>query len=121
MSDSRPGFWVGHVLAPYRDLDESARFWAKIGLRPVERNEHVAIYELRGGTHLILVPGDVTDESDADFDLMVEDLEAEHERLTTEGCNPSEIGQNVNHRWFTVTDPGGNIVTVNNSHVVGTV
>ena len=28
-------------------------------MREIERNEHVAVMELRGGTHLVLVPGTV--------------------------------------------------------------
>lgn len=122
MCASRPGVWVGHVLATYRDLDLSAQFWTDIGLRPVQRNAQVAIFELRGGTHLILVPGaEPNGETAAAFDLMVDDLEAEHRRLTGEGFRPSPIDRNENHRWFALTDPGGNVVTFNDSHVIGPV
>ena len=114
--------WVGHVLVTYRDLDLSSGFWTEVGLRPVERNDNVAIFELRGGTHLILVPGAASNgEGPASFDLMVEDLDAEHERLEGKGLGPSPIDQNADHRWFAIRDPGGNVVTVNDSHVVGIV
>jgi len=121
MNDERPPIWIGHVLAPYRNLDDSVGFWTKLGLRPVERNDHVAIFELRGGTHLILVPGAADRETEASFDLMVEVLDEEHERLTRIGLRPTAIDRNDNHRWFAVTDPGGNQVTFNDSHVIGVV
>ena len=46
-------------------------------MREVERNEHVVVLELRGGTHLVLVPGTPAT-GDAPFDLMVDDLDATH-------------------------------------------
>ena len=33
-------------------------------MREVERNAHVAEFELRGGTHLVLVPGASTADTD---------------------------------------------------------
>jgi hypothetical protein len=122
VTEARPPVWIGHVLAQYRDLDQSAAFWSTVGLRPVERTEHVAIFELRGGTHLILVPGAPGDGvTDTDFDLMVDDLDDEHGRLTRSGLEPSAIDRNENHRWFSLTDPAGNRVIVSDSHVVGVV
>jgi hypothetical protein len=53
--EEKPPVWVGHV----------------------GRNEHVAVLEMRGGTHLILLPGTVTPGA-APFDLMVDDLDATH-------------------------------------------
>lgn len=36
-------------------MEESARFMRTIGMRPVHEGPDVAIFELRGGTHLILL------------------------------------------------------------------
>ena len=56
-------------------------------MREIERNENVAILELRGGTHLVLVPGTTPRRwrTDAPFDLMVEDLETTHEQWRARG------------------------------------
>ena len=54
-NDSRPPVWVGHVSMATSDLAESQTFMEQLGMRPMFRNESVAIFELRGGTHLVLV------------------------------------------------------------------
>ena len=102
------------------DIDRAASWWGEVGMREVERNEHVAVMELRGGTHLVLVPGTVT-AGKAPFDLMVEDLDAVHQQWTDRGLDPSTIAHDRIHDSFTVTDPDGHRVTVNSSHVVGEV
>jgi len=102
------------------DIDRSATFWRDIGMREIERNKHVAVMELRGGTHLVLVPGKVT-AGDAPFDLMVEDLQEVHQRWSERGLAVSPISHDRIHDSFTVTDPDGHDVTVNSSHVVGEV
>ena len=91
-----------------------------VGMREVERNSHVAVMELRGGTHLVLVPGAVTTD-DAPFDLMVEDLNATHQQFTDEGLDPSPISHDRIHDSFVVRDPDGHGVTFSSSHVVGEV
>jgi len=102
------------------DIDRSATFWRVIGMREIERNKHVAVMELCGGTHLVLVPGKVT-AGDAPFDLMVEDLQEVHQRWSERGLAVSPISHDRIHDSFTVTDPDGHDVTVNSSHVVGEV
>ena len=69
--DLRPPFWVGHVVLETDRLDESAQFMRTIGMRPVHQGSEVAIFELRGGTHLILVAKTKVTPGDAPFDLMV--------------------------------------------------
>ena len=49
--------WIGHTVLTVSDVDRSADFWLGIGMREVERDAHVAVLELRGGTHLVIVPG----------------------------------------------------------------
>ena len=68
--DSRPAVWIGHAVLTVRDVDRSADYWQGLGMREVERNEHVAVLELRGGTHLVLVPGSPPDDAETPFDLM---------------------------------------------------
>ena len=50
--DLRPPLWVGHVALETNRLEESAQFMLTIGMRPVHKGSEVAIFELRGGTHL---------------------------------------------------------------------
>jgi len=40
------------------DVARSATFWQGLGLRPVGQDENVAVLELRGGTHLVVLPGE---------------------------------------------------------------
>ena len=46
---------MGHVVLETNRMEESARFMRTIGMRPVHEGPDVAIFELRGGTHLILL------------------------------------------------------------------
>jgi catechol 2,3-dioxygenase-like lactoylglutathione lyase family enzyme len=119
--DGRPQVWIGHAVLTVSDVDRSADFWRGIGMREVERNPHVAVLELRGGTHLVLVPGPSPDSADAPFDLMVDDLDATHAEWKARGLNPSPIEHGRIHASFTVRDPNGYRVTINSSHVVGDV
>jgi catechol 2,3-dioxygenase-like lactoylglutathione lyase family enzyme len=121
--DERPPVWIGHAVLPVSDLERSVEFWREIGMREVDRNEHVAVMELRGGTHLVLVPGAAVDESGAEapFDLMVDDLDTTHEQWVARGLDPSPIERGRIHSAFSVRDPDGYKVTVNSSHVIGPV
>jgi hypothetical protein len=90
-------------------------------MREIERNEHVAVLELRGGTHLVLLPGTPVPNADAPFDLMVEDLEVTHAEWRSQGLDVSPIEPGRIHSAFVLSDPDGNRVRVNSSHVVGDV
>jgi catechol 2,3-dioxygenase-like lactoylglutathione lyase family enzyme len=118
--DGRPPVWVGHVRLSVSDLDRSADFWRAIGMREIERNVSIAVLELRGGTHLVLLPGTPAPDS-APFDLMVDDLEGTHAQWKALGLDPSPITRGRIHSSFTVRDPDGYRVTVNSSHVAGDV
>ena len=113
--------WIGHTVLTVRDVDRSADYWRDLGMREVERNEHVAVLELRGGTHLVLVPGAPAEGADAPFDLMVEDVDATHAAWEARGLDLSPIERGRIHAAFTMRDPDGYRVTVNSSHVVGEV
>jgi catechol 2,3-dioxygenase-like lactoylglutathione lyase family enzyme len=113
----RPGVWVGHVTLATGDLAGTREFMLQLGMRPIAQGEGFAVLELRGGTHLILLPATEPVSGPAYFDLMVDDLEATHERLRTLGLSPSRIDPGRVHRSFTVTAPSGHTITFNSSHV----
>ncbi len=119
--DERPSVWIGHEVLAVSDVDQSADFWRELGMREVDRDAHVAVFELRGGTHLLLLQGNVAADSDTPFDLMVDDLDAAHTEWTERGLDPSPITRGNFHTEFTVRDPNGYRVTVRSSHVVGAV
>ena len=115
--DARPPVWVGHVTMQTHVLDASHAFMVALGLRPIGRSEAVSVLELRGGTHLVLLRADAPVSGPAPFDLMAEDLEATHGRLTELGLAPSPIAAGRIHRSFTVRDPSGQDVTFQSNHV----
>ncbi len=116
-NESRPPVWVGHVSMATSTLTESQTFMERLGMRPMFRNESVAIFELRGGTHLVLVADENARAGDAPFDLMVEDLDETHAEFAERGLSPSPIERGRIHASFTVTEPGGGRITVNSTHV----
>jgi len=120
--DERPPLWVGHVVWHVKDLPTMAAFWRDLGMREVHVSDAVAILELRGGTHLILLPEkDANAASSAPMDLMVDDLAATHAQWSARRLRVSPIERGQIHDSFTVVDPEGHAVTVNSSHVVGKV
>jgi len=119
-ADSRPPVWTGHVFLHTADITSSAWFYEQIGMRPITVMEHLAVLEMRGGTHLAIrhdpdrvVPGPVG------WDLMVDDINATHDKWQAEGLPVTEVVVESPHRTFEVTDPDGHVVTVRDSHVVG--
>ena len=119
-SDRRPSVWVGHVVLSVPDVGKSREFFSRLGMRDLGNDGPVAILELRGGTHLILAPGNAPkDDAEAPFDLMVDDLDASHRLFISEGLKPSEIEEGPFHRYFMLEAPSGHLVTVKSSHVSG--
>jgi hypothetical protein len=112
----KPEMWAGHVNMDTDKIAESEAFMLAVGMRPLFRRDDTIILEMRAGTHLVISLVDKVDPGEAKFDLMVEDLDATHARLTEAGLNPSEIGPVPAHRAFTLTEPAGNIITVFDSH-----
>jgi hypothetical protein len=92
-----------------------------IGMRPIYERPSVAIFELRGGTHLIIIPKTDVAGGDAKFDLMVEDLHATHRRFTEMGLAPSPIETvpDIDHERFQVREPAGHLITFFSNHVSG--
>src|SRR6202171_1430171 len=49
---------VGHLVFKVADLKSSCQFYSNLGIPPFAIDEKVAIIELRGGTHLLLLEVD---------------------------------------------------------------
>src|SRR5580698_5987429 len=49
---------VAHLVFKVADLKSSCRFYSNLGIPPFAMDERVAIIELRGGTHLLLLEVD---------------------------------------------------------------
>ena len=115
----RPPVWIGHVFMAVTSVGESAAFMCKLGMREIFQKEHIAVLELRGGTHLLLQPTSdrIPPGAVAPFDLMVDDLETSRETFEALELSPSTIQKDRFHRSFTLRDPSGYVITVNSSHV----
>ena len=87
--------------------------------------EGMAILELRGGTHLILIEADGEMEHILDpvFDLMVDDLEAYRSRLESAGIETSEVTHHAQsgHSRFIIEDPDGHKLAIHSDHTEGRV
>lgn len=92
-------------------------------MRPVFARDDLAIFELRGGTHLLLFAGEPQPAgTDAPFDLMVDDIDATRAKFEARGLAPSALSSAAgDHLTFTVADPDGYRLRVFNSHVIGPV
>ena len=120
--DSRPPVWTGQVALRSSNTTAAARFYEQIGMRPVQVDEHFAVLEMRGGTHLAIrhdpehvAPGP------APWDLMADDLDAIHDKWEAQGLAVSPIMGGPPHRSFEVTDQDAHAITVRDSHVIGPV
>jgi catechol 2,3-dioxygenase-like lactoylglutathione lyase family enzyme len=123
MLEDAPSIWVGHVVLFVRDPAACGAFYEKLGMRPVERGAGVTVLALRGGTHLVVIKRSDAPASAARFDLMVEDHAETRAAWEKAGVPVSPITTDARngHEVFTVTDPEGNTVVVNDSHVTAAV
>ncbi len=118
--DLRPPVWIGHVVLETDRLAESAAFMRKIGMRSVVERPEVAVFELRGGTHLVLIAKPTITARDAPFDLMVEDLHETHETFVELGLKPTPIEKlSREHDYFKVREPAGYLISIVSNHVSG--
>ena len=88
-----------------------------LGMRLVADGDDFAVLEMRGGTHLVLTSDPNSALIKAEFDLMVEDLDATHTHYTELGLKPGEIERGRIHDSFDLREPGGTVMTINSSHV----
>ena len=119
--DQRPPLGVAHVVMETDRMEESAHFMRTIGMRPIFQGPEVSVYELRGGTHLILMLKCKIVAGNASFDLMVDDLHETHQRFTSLGLAPSSIEARpaIDHEVFTVREPAGHVITFFSTHASG--
>ncbi len=118
-SDQRPSVWVGHIVLNVGNVEASKAFFLKLGMRDVAPEASIGVLELRGGTHLVILPTDdpVAENSTAGFDLMVEDIEVAHASYLEMGIDPSPMTSSKIHTSFEISEPGGHRITVNSTHV----
>lgn len=123
MSDQRPPMWIGHVHMPVNDVAAAKQFLLDLGMRDVspKGRDDFAILEIRAGTHVIVEAAEapVAPGTAADFDLMVDDVEATHAALTAKGLSPSELSPGSIHTTFTIAEPGGVVIKYFSSHNSG--
>jgi len=101
-------------------LEETASFMRKLGMRPIVQRPEVAVLELRGGTHLVLLANANAVAGDARFDLMVEDLETTHRTFVELGLEPTPIQRfSPEHEGFKLREPAGHVITFYSNHVSG--
>jgi catechol-2,3-dioxygenase len=128
---------VAHLVLKVADLKSSCQFYSKLGLPPFATDDKVAIIELRGGTHLLLLSvdepaGEEIAESltgqfhkrfSEQFDLMIEgkgldELKKYRLELLSRGIAAGEIPDETffGHHLFCIKDPDGNGITIYTSH-----
>jgi hypothetical protein len=120
-TDSRPAVAVAHVVLETNRITQSGEFMRAVGMRPIFEGPDVSVYEMRGGTHLILMSKSDVTVGEASFGLMVDDLVATRERFVALGLGPSPIEDlpAISHEVFTVREPAGHLITFYSSHVSG--
>jgi hypothetical protein len=119
-TDQRPPVAVGHVRLNVSDVGAAARWLETAGLRPIVTRGDLAVLELRGGTHVVVLQADTpAPGTSAPFDLMVDDVDATHRDYAEKGLSPSPISRGRIHDSFTVAGPGGWMFTVNSTHASG--
>jgi len=118
---NRPGIWIGHVTRRVRDVKKTAEFFAALGFRPIWEDSHMAILELRGGTHLLVFPDESRYKSipNDQFDLMVENVERTHLGLKDKKLKIGKIKRDQFHTYFEATDPDGHKWRINSDHTEG--
>jgi catechol-2,3-dioxygenase len=130
---------VGHLAFKVADLTSSCQFYANLGIPPFVIEEKVAIIELRGGTHLLLLEvdqlagegmaqsltGQFHQRFSEQFDLMIkgkglDELKKYRLKLVSRGIAAGEIPDETffGHHLFCIKDPDGNGITIYTSHAI---
>jgi catechol 2,3-dioxygenase-like lactoylglutathione lyase family enzyme len=128
---------VAHLVFKVADLKTSCQFYSNLGLPPFATDEKVAIIELRGGTHLLLLSVDEPAGEDIaesltgqfhkrlseKFDLMIkgkdlDELRKYRSELISRGIAAEEIPDETfyGHYLFCINDPDGHGITIYTSH-----
>lgn len=114
-ANSGPAPALGHLRLDVRDVGAAKQFLESIGLIVFREHDHGTIMELKDGTHLALhaSDADIPDGTPAQFDVVVDDLDAAWSDYDSKGLSPSEISRGEAHDSFTVPGPAPYTVTVN--------
>lgn len=118
---TRPGIWFGHVFRKVRDVGKSTAFYRQLELRHIMSDASMAIFELRGGTHLLLFKDSPRANwvREQDFDFMVKDLKKFHAKLKRSELRVSALKKDRYHLTFTVTDPDKKKIVIYSDHTDG--
>src|SRR3984893_15369082 len=124
---------VAHLVFKVADLKRSCQFYSNLGILPFAIDGKVALIELRGGTHLLLLEvdelaGGYVAESltgqfhkrfSEQFNLMIKgkdlnELENYRLELISRGIAAGEIPDETffGHYLFCIKDPDGNGITI---------
>jgi catechol-2,3-dioxygenase len=130
---------VAHLVFKVADLKSSCQFYSNLGIPPFAIDEQVAIIELRGGTHLLLLEVDQMAAEDVaesltgqfherfseQLDLMIKgkglnELKKYRLELISRGIAAGEIPDETlfGHHLFCVKDPDGNGITIYTNHAI---
>jgi catechol 2,3-dioxygenase-like lactoylglutathione lyase family enzyme len=130
---------VAHLVFKVADLRRSCQFYSNLGIPPFAIDGKVALIELRGGTHLLLlevdqlaggdvvesVTGQFHERFSEQFDLMIKgkglnELENYRSQLAGRGIAAGEIPDETffGHYLFCIKDPDGNGITIYTSHAI---
>jgi len=125
-----PELAVAHLVFKVVNLKSSCQFYANLGLPPFFIEEKIAIIELRGGTHLVLLSVDELAGEDVaegvtgqfhkrfseQFDLMIEgkgldELKKYRSELISRGIAAGQIPDETvfGHYLFCIKDPTGTV------------
>jgi catechol 2,3-dioxygenase-like lactoylglutathione lyase family enzyme len=128
---------VAHLVFKVADLKSSCGFYSNLGIPPFYIEEKIAIIELRGGTHLVLLSVDDPAGEDIaesltgqfhkgfseQFDLMIkgkdlDELRQYRSELISRGIAAEEIPDETfyGHYLFCIKDPDGHGITIYTSH-----
>jgi catechol-2,3-dioxygenase len=130
---------VGHLVFKVADLKSSCEFYSNLGIAPFAIEDGVAIIELRGGTHLLLLEvdqlagegvaesltGQFHERFSEQLDLMIKgkglnELKKYRLQLMSRGIAAGEIPDETffGHHLFCIKDPDGNGITIYTSHSI---
>jgi catechol-2,3-dioxygenase len=130
---------VAHLVFKVADLKRSCQFYSNLGIPPFAIDGKVALIELRGGTHLLLLEvdqpageeiaesltGQFHNRFSEQFDLMIKgkgrnELENYRSELIGRGIAAGEIPDETffGHYLFCIKDPDGNGITIYTSHAI---
>ena len=130
---------VAHLVFKVADLKSSCEFYSNLGIPPFAIDGKIALIELRGGTHLLLLEVDQLAGEDLaesltgqfhkrfseQFDLMIKgkglsELKKYRLELISRGIAAGEIPDEMffGHHLFCIKAPAGNGITIYTSHAI---